>query len=547
VTIDDRSCSASPRSVNAAAARWFFWQHGLVRRSWVLGSVAGLLVGWGCGAGAFTCSDDSQCQGGPADGSCVEGYCAFPSDVCGSGLQYGEHAGSVSGTCVPAGADTEPSSSSEGTSDAAPGTSTFGEEGPLDTSDTGEASTGGPPSGAVELRDDALRGEFEAGTMRGVEWAGDRLTLSPAATQGTFTSRVFDAGAPAQWQTVQWQPDGPYGKPLPEGGGAEVDYLADAVDMAGNVLLMHFDGQGAWEDGLEVQDDSGAGNHGLVVSGGGPIGLVPGVFGTALDDHALSRISISTADAPGLAFGEDDFTWSLWFRMNEACVSNHVYMGVDDSDDRIDVTPHLWLGCTDDAWTECAGEVTAPRVGGVLRSVHDDSSDGGYYCSASAIDGDVWRHVVVVKQGHAQSLLSIYVNGALENEAEVDFAAPLEYPNEPDFAIGAFSRGTYPAVGVFDEAAVWRRALGPEEVAAVYRRGAMGLQVSVRACSDAACADDPPFGPAQVDPPQALAPGTELPLPELLQGRYVQYRLELSGDGQGPGPALRSVAVRGVR
>jgi hypothetical protein len=383
-----------------------------------------------------------------------------------------------------------------------------------------------------------------------VEWAGDRLTLAPNATSGTFTSRVFDAGAIAQWQTVQWQPDGPYGKPLPDGGAVEAGYLegAAAVDMTGNVLLMHLDGEDEWDDGTDVPDASGAGSHGVVVSDAGPIAFVPGVFGTALDDHAGSHIAIPTARASALAFDTGDFTWSLWFRMDQACATNHVYMGVDDTDDdsSSDIAPHLWLGCTDDPWPECAGDAATPRVGGVLRSVHD-GGDGGFYCSASAVDGDVWRHVVMVKQGHLAGTLRVYVDGVLEGDTAVGFTDPITYPNAPDFTIGAFSRGTYPAVGVFDEVAVWTRALDTEEVAAVYRRGALGLRVSVRACDEPECADDPPFGPAQVDPPQAIGPGTELELPELPMGRYVQYRLELSGDGQGLGPALRSVVVRGLR
>jgi hypothetical protein len=517
-----------------------------VRGGWTLASIAGGLLGLACGRDAFTCSDDAECQGGPTSGTCVEGYCAFPSDVCGSGLQYGDHAGPASGTCVPVGgSDTDPGPGS--TSGAATMTPTSLDDAPLDTSASASASasgTDGPLPGEVEFRDDELRGEFGAGTMRGVSWTGDRLALPANAQQGSFTSRVFDAGATAAWQTVEWQPDGPYGKPLPDGGAAEVGYLEGGVDMAANVLLMHLDGDDelVWTDGTDVLDSSGAESHGVVVAQNDTVPLVPGVFGTAIDDPWGARISIPTANAPALAFGEDDFTWALWARMNASCTTNHVYMGVDDSEGPIDQYAHLWLGCTDDDWAVCPGTVTNPRAGGTLRSIHQDQLDGGGYCSASAIDDDEWHHLAMVKQGHANSTLRLYVDGVLEYSGPASFAQPIEYPNDPDFGLGGFSRGTYPAEGVFDEAAIWRRALGPDEVAALHRRGVTSLRVAVRVCSEAECADEPPFGPLLSDPPHATGPGLSIPLVELPAGRYVQYRLELGGDE----PALRSVTIRGM-
>lgn len=507
--------------------------------AWAWGMAGGILAGWGCGS-AFSCQDDSQCQGGPSGGVCAQGSCAFPADDCDSGLRWGEHAGGQAGVCVPAAGDTDPLDPTDGPPGGTQGSGSGASEGSLDTTegDSGD----GPIGGEVEFRDDALEAEFGAGTMQDVEWVGDRLALVEGATQGTFTSRVFDAEAPAQWQTAQWMPEAPYGKPLPDGGGSEAGYEVGAVSMADNVLLMHLDGDGVWNDGTEVPDASGAGSHGTVVSDGGPIALVPGVFGAAIDDHAASRISIPTKDATALAFGEDDFTWSMWFRMDEPCTENHVYLGVDNSDMSGDLGPHLWLGCTNDPWDECPGN--GVRAGGVLRSEHSNQTDGTFYCSTSQVDGDQWHHVLVVKEGHVNGTVRFYVDGELEYQGGSDFAAPIEYPDEPDFTIGAFSRGTYPAVGVFDEVAIWRRALSGDEAVAVYQRGANGMRVTVRSCVMADCADDPPWGPALVDPPEATGPGSELELAGVPVGRFVQYRVAMTGGGA-KGPALRSVTIRG--
>jgi hypothetical protein len=315
--------------------------------------------------------------------------------------------------------------------------------------------------------------------------------------------------------------------------------------MTANVLLMHFDGQGetAWEDGTEVLDASGAQSHGEVVAQEDVIPLVPGIFGDAIDDPWDGRISIPTDRATALAFGEDDFTWALWVRTSSPCGSNNVYMGVDDDDGAVDNYAHLWLGCTIDAWEECGGgKLEAPHAGGTLRSNHDDPYDGGSYCSESAINGNEWHHLTMVKEGHANATLRLYFDGVLEYVGEADFAQPIEYPNEPDFGIGGFSRGTYPSVAVLDEAAIWRRALGTEEVAGLYRRGVTSLHVAVRVCSEPDCTDEPPFGPLLSDPPHATSPELAIPLVELPEGRYVQYRLELAGQL----PALRSVTVRGT-
>lgn len=528
-----------------ARAPGFSGSIGTVRGPLALAVIAGALVGWACSTDAFTCSSDAECSGGPTGGTCEEGYCAFPSEVCSSGLQWGDHAGEASGTCVPpSGTDGSEGSSSEGSSSAAtslgPGVTSLDDAPPDPSADSSE----GPSAGDLEFRDDALEGEFGAGTMQGVAWTGDRLTLDDDSSVGSFTSRVFDAGDAVTWKTVQWQPDAPYGKPLPDGGGVEVGYVEGGADMAASVLLMHFDDDGAvaWDDGAVVPDASGLSNDGEVHSPGPPIALVPGIFGTAIDDLWETRITIPTAQAPSLAFDEDDFSWALWVRTSSGCTSNQVYMGVDDNNDAFDIGPHLWLGCTTDGWFDCAGNVTAPRGAGVMRAIHDFSGDGGSYCSETAIDGDVWRHLAVVKEGHDPGTLRLYVDGALEDEDQVSFMQPITYPNDPDFTIGAFSRDTYRAVGVLDEVVVWRRALGSDEVAGVYQRGVTSLHVLVRVCQDAACADDPPWGLSYVDPPQALAAGGELALDGLENGRYVQYRLELAG----PRPALRSVVIRGV-
>jgi hypothetical protein len=48
------------------------------------------------GAGAFACTDSSQCSGG----TCTAGYCAFADSTCSSGERYGAASGPMSNACV---------------------------------------------------------------------------------------------------------------------------------------------------------------------------------------------------------------------------------------------------------------------------------------------------------------------------------------------------------------------------------------------------------------------------------------------------------------
>lgn len=522
----------------------------LVRR-WGLGLAGGLVAGWACGSGAFDCTQATDCQGGGEAGECVAGFCAFPDQTCDSGLRYGEHSGPLSGTCV------EPGDASTGeppTTDDDPtqptATSSTGTTGTGPTSaDTGpmvDSSDEGPQPGDIEFTDDALEGEFGDGTFLGTEWRGDRLTLEIGGAQGQFTSRVYDAGTDAIWDSLQWWPDAPYGRRLPDGAQTESAYPEGNVDMQGNVLLMHFDVGGLVSDGDVVPDASGAGSDGQLISDGGPVQLVPGIFGNALDDHLASRISIPTALAPGLSFGDGDFSWSMWFRFDHACTSNNVYMGVDNAEGS-DPNPHLWLGCTDDQWDECSGNVSAPRAGGVFRSVHNDSNDGVFFCSSSSVRSGQWHHVLVTKQGHVNAEVRLMVDGVVEHTAVGSFAGPNDYPDDPDFTIGAFSRGTYPSEGVLDEVAIWDRALSEGEALQVYRRGVSRLEVSVRVCAQPDCADEPPWTEGFVDIHDGPGPGGMHGLSGLPIGRYVQYRLRMDGDPglQLPGPALSAVTILG--
>ena len=61
-----------------------------------------------------------------------------------------------------------------------------------------------------------------------------------AAGAGLFTSRVFDAYSMTAWTNFTWMPARPSYKALPDSNAVENGYPTGNVNMAGNLLLLHF-------------------------------------------------------------------------------------------------------------------------------------------------------------------------------------------------------------------------------------------------------------------------------------------------------------------
>ena len=396
------------------------------------------------------------------------------------------------------------------------------------------------------LVDDELACKFDQGTFVDTEWAGNHIQLEPGRTNGSYTSRVFDLGeSDSGWASLAWTARAPYGKPLPDNASSERAYTEGGIDMTGNVLLLHLD-QDELGNGRQVVDASGRDNHAVMVTSGEIVRRVPGRFQGALDDTASTYTYVDVGTAADLDFGTEDFTWALWARSTEDCSGNKVYLGIEDAGaDRT----HLWLGCAASTNSNCPDGPAGGRAAGTFRSDHG-AADGSGFCGVSRIDDGAWHHLALVKQGHPDSFLRLYVDGVLEFESSATFVAPLSFLDAPELAVGAFSRGTYQASGAFDEVAVWRRALGSGEISALYRRGALRLSFQVRTCDDADCSGTSRFvGPAAdtaaffVEPPATLEPGAPVPIGDDVRGRHLQYRAYFESDIANLSPALEAVVL----
>ncbi len=512
-----------------------------------LGLAIGLVAGACQGGSAFVCTSSGDCVDGGAQGICeATGYCSFPDDECPSMQRYGVHAGALAGTCVPLGGSTGEDPTGGRTTGPSDTTAilTTGLDSSSGTSTPADSTTSGSEPWLVFTDDDEA--DFTAGMLSGLIYFDGGVRLDGAAS-GAFNSRVFDATETVSWRRLQWTPRGPYAKPLPGGRQSERGYVQGNADMSDNLLLLHLDDLSI-RFGDVLFDTSGWG-HDFIVETEQNLQGVPGVFGRAMADDSDSY-AYNDMGSGNFSFGDDDFTWSLWFNTNAPCTgadegSNRVYLGIEGPEPD---QSHLWLGCRNPASPHCvAGRNDTGRLGGTY---HANVSQGGpRVCSGSEIVDGQWHHAAVTKQGHGRTVVTLYLDGELADVEADSLEQPVDFPIGTELALGAFSGGSFAAEVTLDEVAIWRRAMSAAEVEGLFRRGQRRLTVRVRSCDDPDCETASEFvGPDGtvdtefVDVADALGPGTIFELPEGLQGRYFQYRVELAGDPTSS-PVLEAVTL----
>jgi hypothetical protein len=382
----------------------------------------------------------------------------------------------------------------------------------------------------VAFTDDSFDNQFAAGTLVNTRWVVDHVELEAGAKTGTFVSRIFDSEIEgAEWDQLSWSPGAPYGKPLPDGAVSEIGYRATGFDMTGNVFLAHFD--------ESLIDTSPAANP--LAS---PLldGFSAGRFGSALSNRAQGYVRATVTDGTSVFnSGTDSLSWSMWVKSTEPCDGNAVYLGIENPGTGLQ--PHLWLGCT-----PLPGGATG-TIGNTFCSTRSGANDCAVAAGTAPITDGQWHHLAIVKFGHGSGTLTSYVDGAVQSSQAFVYLNPIVFENGVEFAIGAFSRGTYPATGAFDEVAVFRRALSRDEIVALHRRGALRMTVQVRACDEPTCARVPFTGPGGdpmlsfVDPANAAGPPSAVAM--RATGRYVQYQVRFERDGDSPSPALYSISI----
>ncbi len=125
----------------------------------------------------------------------------------------------------------------------------------------------------------AGQSDFDQGSYYNTFYNTTFVQLLPQQPAGTYTSRVFDADAVAQWSSIAWAEGAPYGEELPANNA--VEDITGGANMSENVLLLHLN-----EDaGATIFTDSSSGNnygfcYGDVESC--PVAALDGIFSTAV-------------------------------------------------------------------------------------------------------------------------------------------------------------------------------------------------------------------------------------------------------------------------
>lgn len=177
---------------------------GVVRHASV-GAVACIGLAWGCHAGSFACTDDTECAGTGTLGFCEDsGYCSFDDDTCPSSRRYGMRAPSeLAGECVAPGpatsvadddgsADDDASASTSGASSV----TSFSTTSPVDPGDsTGDQST----STASDAPGDASSsGALDDGTSATMD-TGSTTDPPPPPCMPVFVDDFEDGVLDPEW------------------------------------------------------------------------------------------------------------------------------------------------------------------------------------------------------------------------------------------------------------------------------------------------------------------------------------------------------------
>jgi len=342
---------------------------------------------------------------------------------------------------------------------------------------------------------DSGQADFDSGAYNNTAYNATEgfIQLCPGNLSGTYTSRVFDAGGEASWNSLSWVRGAPYGSELP--GGQAAGSGNCAANMTGNVLLLHMNGN--WSDA------SGTGNNGTAV-------------------EASFSASSKLGSHAGLFDGENDYV---------DCGSGNT----------LDICQTLSIG----AWVK--PETTAPSHGyhstivnhgnsywflilktGELSFLRFKDSSYDLVSTDAIVPGGEWSHVAVSYDSGSANEVRLYINGELSKSGSLD--GPMD---SVDSILSVGDRGNLHYFnGSMDELALWNRSLGADEVLCIYERGTLRLDMSARSCNDSACSGEA-WG-------NVNGSSATLSVPER---RYFQYMAVFGSDDTEHSPELCNVTV----
>ena|GEM_PF-6301192 len=262
------------------------------------------------------------------------------------------------------------------------------------------------------------------------------VQLNATYTSGTYTSKIFDAGADTQWNNISWTPGGYYQQELPNNKGIE-NGLGGA-NMTGNVLLMHMNEQPVVAD---VKSTNGGfafnGANTQADSGGPSLGREGSFDGT--DDYVIApHNNIPTGNAPR--------SISVWIKPSLPASD---YDAVVSLGTKASTPNHLF-------------EVLVKSDGTIY--LHDW---GSLSPSLGTVTANTWHHIVITFDG---TTAKGYLDGSQTMTWTKTFNTDIS-----DVLIGR-SMHNFPTnyrnfAGAIDEVAIYNKTLSSEDVSNLYNSG----------------------------------------------------------------------------
>ncbi|MFH1292425.1 MAG: LamG-like jellyroll fold domain-containing protein [bacterium] len=377
---------------------------------------------------------------------------------------------------------------------------------------------------------DEAQADFDSGTYSDTQWDSGNswLELSPSGQSvggGAFTSQVFDTGNKfTAWKYLQWTPQRPMYKELPDNGGIETAYSQGNMDMTGNVLLLHLD-----DGASSVSFSDGSGNNAVGVcydidttcptyASGGKLN------GTFDFDGDNDYIEISQED--NLDF-TTNYSLSAWIYPDQ--IRNYELLFSRTLTDTDDIEVFL-------------------RTDGLV-ALHNRNNGG----TLSYVDGwtnpvtEQWSHLVIT---WGDNIWKLYINGTQVNTSTSKLD-PLD--TNLDWLVGSSNHSTFGPTkefdGKIDEVAFFNRTLSATEVNNMYKRGANRVEYQVRSCDDVECSGESFMGPdgtGNTYYSELSDNSIDLPylgLTNISNNRYFQYQANLETDDGMLSPEIDNITV----
>jgi len=318
------------------------------------------------------------------------------------------------------------------------------------------------------------------------------------ATRGTYLSKVFDAGATAEWVNISWREDVPYQEEIGRVIGDDNDAtLEDGfINTSGLVLLMHFNNESALGEATETTStlDNYTVDFSVDVNTerAGQVRNNGTFFGGATINKSDYKLGGGAAEFDGI----NDF---IEVQSNPSLEGMPALSLVAWINPKNNSGPN-WGRIIHKKQSTTTDDYALTYKGSAADPICHSSTTRQYYivlrintdsgvttmCSNSTIPPNTgWHHVVGIWDGTNMEIFIDGISDGIESRS-----GNLD---DSDLAMGIggyIDSGLRRFNGSIDEVSVWNRSLSANEILKLYKRGALRLNVSVRTCDDDQCSGE---------------------------------------------------------